>query len=452
MAGREQAPDDVIKRARRYATEAHSRINHRRKYSLEPYDVHLKDVAEIVASAGGDPEMVAAAWLHDVVEDTPASFLDIEREFGPELAELVMELTDVSRPSDGNRATRKAIDRARLAGVSGRAKTVKLADLIDNCRDVCKHDPEFARVYLTEMASLLEVLAEGDQTLYRRAVAMLEKNAARLGLSLTVVGGLAEPGRALPGGLESLGRVAHLFRDTFAARDIARALPSVDAPLTPAAGELMEREGIPVLGVRHGGRVRGFALSEDPMREREFRTGQIVADGASFSEVILALSTHSLCFVRVFDTVSGIITRSDVEHPYMRMWLFGIVTMYEMQLVSIIERIWPGDAWRGLVSAGRLAKAEALLDERRRRGQQCTLLSCLQFSDKTQIMVEDQAMRDVLGFPSRNAALKVCKEFESLRNNLAHAQDIATHDFAQIARLAGRIESIRDFAEGSGRG
>ena len=61
MAGREQAPDDVIKRARRYATEAHSRINHRRKYSLEPYDVHLKDVAEIVASAGGDPAPAAAS-------------------------------------------------------------------------------------------------------------------------------------------------------------------------------------------------------------------------------------------------------------------------------------------------------------------------------------------------------------------------------------------------------
>lgn len=443
---------DLVKRARQYATEAHSRINHRRKYSFEPYDVHLKDVAEIVASVGGDPEMIAAAWLHDVVEDTPASFLDIEREFGPELAGLVMELTDVSRPADGNRATRKAIDRAHLAGVSSRAKTVKLADLIDNCRDVCAHDPEFARVYLTEMASLLEVLADGDQTLYRRAVSMLEKNAARLELSLTVVGGLTEPRRAMPDGLESLGRVAHLFRDTFTARDIARALPSVDAPLTAAAGELMEREGIPVLGVRHGGRVHGYVLREDPLREREFRPGQIVADGECFSDLILALNTHCHCFVRVFDTVAGVIARSDLEHPYMRMWLFGIVTMYEMQLVSIIERTWPGEAWRRHVSPGRLAKAESLLEERLRRGQQCDLLSCLQFSDKTQIMVEDKAMRDLLGFPSRNAALKVCKEFESLRNDLAHAQDIVTHDFAQIARLAGRIESIREWGDGSGRG
>jgi hypothetical protein len=433
--------DELIRRARRYATEAHSRINHRRKYSLEPYDVHLKDVAGIVATVSDDPEMIAAAWLHDVVEDTPASFLDIEREFGHGLAELVGELTDVSRPSDGNRATRKAIDRTRLAGVSSRAKTIKLADLIDNCRDICGHDPEFAKVYLTEMASLLEVLADGDQFLYRRATAMLEKNAAKLNLSLAIVTAPAEP-KALPVGLESLGRVADLFSETFAARDIARSLPSVDAPLTAAAGTLMDHEGLRVLGVRHGGTVRGYVLREEPLHERDFRHGQIVSDGAGFSEVIIALSRHSVCFVRAFGTVGGIIMRTDVEHPYMRMWLFGIVTMYEMQLVSIIEQAWPGGSWRELVSPGRLVKAEALMDERQRRGQQCTLLSCLQFSDKTQLMAENKAMRDMLGFASRNAALKVCKEFESLRNNLAHAQDIATHDFAQIARLAGRIESV----------
>jgi hypothetical protein len=439
--------EDLVRKARRYATEAHSRINHRRKYSLEPYDVHLKDVAGIVASVTDDQEMLAAAWLHDVVEDTPASFLDIELEFGHALAELVGELTDVSRPSDGNRATRKAIDRARLAGVSSRAKTVKLADLIDNCRDVCGHDPEFARVYLTEMAALLEVLTDGDQDLYNRAATMLDKNAARLGLSLKVV---SAPPRPMPPafpGLASLSRISGLFQNAFSAGDIARPLRSVDSPLTDGAAGLMERECLPVLGVRHDGAVAGFALREAPLLTRDFRPGQIVSDGAGLAEVIHSLSRHSLCFVRAFGDVAGVITRDDLEHPFMRMWLFGIVTMFEMQLASFVERNWPDDGWRSLVSAGRLAKAEAMLDERRRRGQQSSLLSCLQFSDKIQIMVEDGPMLEALGFPSRSVAHKVCKEFESLRNNLAHAQSIAAHDFAQIARLAGRIESLREFED-----
>lgn len=61
---------------------------------------------------------------------------------------------------------------------------------------------------------------------------------------------------------------------------------------------------------------------------------------------------------------------------------FGIVTMFEMQLASIIGQTWSGEGWRSLVSSGRLSKAEAMLEERRRREQQDSLLSCLQFSDK----------------------------------------------------------------------
>ncbi|HTP94344.1 MAG TPA: hypothetical protein VMK05_00735, partial [Burkholderiales bacterium] len=107
-----------------------------------------------------------------------------------------------------------------------------------------------------------------------------------------------------------------------------------------------------------------------------------------------------------------------------------------------IERRWPDDAWTAQVSAGRLEKAKALHAERLRRGQDCRLLDCIQFSDKAQILMEDATERTAFGFESRAAAKRVIKEFESLRNNLAHAQDIVTHDWAQIARLARRIEEL----------
>ena len=69
-------------RAREFATQAHRRIDQRRKYSKQAYEVHLKAVADLVASVTDDQEMIAAAWLHDTVEDTPATLGDIEREFG----------------------------------------------------------------------------------------------------------------------------------------------------------------------------------------------------------------------------------------------------------------------------------------------------------------------------------------------------------------------------------
>ena len=89
--------DSLVERSKAFAIAAHRAIDHRRKYTGDPYDVHLSAVAELVESVGGTPEMIAAAWLHDTVEDTPTTISDIEREFGPRVAELVRALTDVSR-------------------------------------------------------------------------------------------------------------------------------------------------------------------------------------------------------------------------------------------------------------------------------------------------------------------------------------------------------------------
>jgi (p)ppGpp synthase/HD superfamily hydrolase len=73
---------NLIERARTFATSAHQRIGHQRKYNNQPYHVHLQAVAELVASVTDDLEMVAAAWLHDTVEDTPAMLDDISENFG----------------------------------------------------------------------------------------------------------------------------------------------------------------------------------------------------------------------------------------------------------------------------------------------------------------------------------------------------------------------------------
>lgn len=160
---------DLCERALEFAARAHESIGQRRKYTGEPYIVHPIAVAEIVRSVPHTPEMVAAAYLHDVVEDTPVTIEEIEAEFGPKVAELVDWLTDVSRPEDGNRRTRKAIDLEHSARAPPDAKTIKLADLIDNTRTIKPHDPGFWRVYRREKQALLRVLGEGDPTLWKRA-------------------------------------------------------------------------------------------------------------------------------------------------------------------------------------------------------------------------------------------------------------------------------------------
>lgn len=161
---------DIVEKARLFAQEAHK--NQKRKYSGEPYFVHCEEVAKIVESIGSDDNMIAAAYLHDTVEDTGTSLATIVDEFGMDVAALVEDLTDVSKPIDGNRAARKKMDRLHTAKASPRAKTIKLADLISNSRDILKRDPDFAKVYLAEKKLLLEVLTEGNGFLYQQAMSI----------------------------------------------------------------------------------------------------------------------------------------------------------------------------------------------------------------------------------------------------------------------------------------
>ena len=87
---------DIIEKARVFATAAHAAAAQLRKYTNEPYIVHPTEVASIVDNVEGSThEMVAAAWLHDVVEDTGVTIEVIRAEFGEKVAELVGWLTDV---------------------------------------------------------------------------------------------------------------------------------------------------------------------------------------------------------------------------------------------------------------------------------------------------------------------------------------------------------------------
>lgn len=155
-------------RAKYFATGAHAAVAQMRKYSEEPYIVHPIRVANYVAAAGGTSHMIAAAYLHDVVEDTRTTVTDIERNFGGTVASLVQELTDCAK-EEGNRAFRKEVDRERLSLASPEAQTIKLADLIDNTSTIIRHDPKFATQYLKEKRALLEVMTKGDPVLFAMA-------------------------------------------------------------------------------------------------------------------------------------------------------------------------------------------------------------------------------------------------------------------------------------------
>lgn len=156
--------------ALQFAAEAHG--NQQRKYTDELYIEHPKRVAETVKSVRHSPEMICAAYLHDVVEDTPVTLEDIKKKFGGTVAGLVEELTDEyvkEKYPHLNRRRRKDKEVERQAKMSPEAKTIKLADVIDNTLDIVRNDKGFARKYVPEMEALTEALQGGNEELLARA-------------------------------------------------------------------------------------------------------------------------------------------------------------------------------------------------------------------------------------------------------------------------------------------
>ena len=170
----------IVDKARYFATAAHAAVGQKRKYSNDDYIVHPIRVANLVKQYGGTEEMIAAAYLHDVVEDTDVTMDTITSLFGSVVASLVKDLTDVSKPSDGNREARKTIDRQHTADASADAQFVKCADIIDNAWDIADNDPSFWKVYQREMSLLLDEMSRvcGTDIWNQAQQAIAQKKAA----------------------------------------------------------------------------------------------------------------------------------------------------------------------------------------------------------------------------------------------------------------------------------
>ncbi len=167
----------LIERASHLAVDAHE--GQTRKYTGDPYVEHCRAVALICLRHRLPDHILAAAWLHDTVEDTDITLDDLAKAFPPETVAAVAYMTD--QCPGKNRAERKAAECARLATGTPEQQSLKLADLIDNIASIVEHDPKFAVTYLAEKRALLDALtgawpsirAEAEAT-YAAAVEKLE--------------------------------------------------------------------------------------------------------------------------------------------------------------------------------------------------------------------------------------------------------------------------------------
>lgn len=164
-----------------YASEKHAEVGQLRKHSGKPYIVHPMGVASILRDViPQDSNLFMAGLLHDTLEDTRATETEIRDLFGDDVLELVLMVSSISNPEDGNRRIRKGIDLQHYAKASDRGMSLKLADIIHNCVNVADRDPRMAKVYLPEKQNLIAFLDKGHPTLLSWAKTVVDSGLAKL--------------------------------------------------------------------------------------------------------------------------------------------------------------------------------------------------------------------------------------------------------------------------------
>lgn len=131
---------DLVLRAVAFAAHKH-RDQRRKDKEASPYINHPIELAHVLWDEGEvrDPLVIAAALLHDTLEDTETSWQELRGEFGEEIADIVLEVTDTQWI---RKEVRKRLQVAKARHSSEAARLVKLADKICNVRDLGTRAPD----------------------------------------------------------------------------------------------------------------------------------------------------------------------------------------------------------------------------------------------------------------------------------------------------------------------
>lgn len=149
----------IIKQAAKLAFEMHK--GQFRKHRREPYFNHLARVASrFMVLPGADEIHIAAAYMHDIVEDTPMTFDELRSLMGREVTDIVWALTNESmideKLAGEKRAVRKKADHKKIGRQSYQVKAIKLCDRWDNLMSFRLDSDPFMYKYASETLDLIK--------------------------------------------------------------------------------------------------------------------------------------------------------------------------------------------------------------------------------------------------------------------------------------------------------
>jgi hypothetical protein len=240
-----------------------------------------------------------------------------------------------------------------------------------------------------------------------------------------------------------------LLAKNMTVRNVAEPLASFDdAANAQEVKRFMDARHFDVVGIRREGAVVGYAHVEDLVdghladHIREIEASVFVDDTEPLAHTFLMMRAHEWLFVQSIGRVNGIVTRGDMRKIPVRMWLFGLISLIEMQLLRLIRETYSESAWKGYLKSGRCKKAEDEFAGLKGKNADIELADCLQFCDKRDIVVKSDLLLRAIGFGPAHDLEELLKRLEALRNNLAHAQDVIGDKLPDLISLAEQAKQL----------
>lgn len=180
-----------------------------------------------------------------------------------------------------------------------------------------------------------------------------------------------------------------------------------------------------IIGIQKNGKITSFINTEK--KEIKIKRDEVILKDRPLLEVSNKLLHNIRLFVEEDESIKYIITRGDLRKLPFRLYLFGIVNIFELYLNKIIVQKFPNNEWLQCLTFQRKRKAKRVKKTYKKRNEDISLFHYLQLCDKLKIIREIEEVKEFfnsMNFCSNNLRKKACSKIRILRDNLAHSRDI----------------------------
>ena len=198
------------------------------------------------------------------------------------------------------------------------------------------------------------------------------------------------------------------------------------------------------------GYIKKDELNGDIVEEhfKPIELSRLISESTPISKLSTILFTEPYAFILENNNIKGIVTRSDINKPIARVYIFGIISLFELHLNFWIEDYYGNESWNAHLNEERITAAEKIFKLRDPNRMGLSLLECIQLSDKKVILKKTDEFLNIFDF-NKIQFHEFLENTQKLRDQLAHSQNsiIAILGWEKFANTIDLIESFLSKSE-----